>query len=782
MPPKNPQKGLLAQHRKDVKQQVQQGKKDIEISDLTIDIIEKTTQITVLKVWAKKLGVPGLLEYKVANISGLKRAMIEKLSGAKEIIEPVINVVIEDDKDLFKQYTSIEKFLKSYIKNPNKTTSIYGSAGDEFNGMWKDLTRNEKTIFAQEYFELNIDAKNPITGARITRVNPVAYLKGFAESRKDSNTETPESVTASYLRLFIKGTDTPERAAQLQTISEHPLFPKTFLTKFEKLEQSVAIKFAGMYIRSGGYRNPIDALEMFVTPEVKKEVLPMTQMFIGGLQGYSDTEVKNAEKNDYNKCVTTLEKFKWIIKPISNVDEVYLGDQVEIGDLSWYHPSKAFYTDLCQYHSYVLSPTDSVIVLNSNKRATVHVRHDTGAEYNPTELSKELIGAQTGNIFLKLSPLWILNTPLYQIDKVYLDSASSAIPLSMNLTKVISDLQKSSRYDTFQTYLIRFIIMFFPLIRNTMIPVDQKPYTKEGSTLKPHIFLVAEHLHNGYITPECYGSMSITEKAPEVNIQLLIEFLNMYISVFSVEVIKNSGKSTRYFSSIQYTSEVFNSVNCPEQFEWNPKDLLIYENKCIAIPQLLTDFSNGNFTNPSTGAQFPKDFVDSILSRFSSLKDKKFQKIVTVFYDYVTLKNDTFGSDSIIVSQEPGEIVYIDKNAYDMAHPVITVTKPVKKDKYSSEDLSEQFNSYFKIQSVILDPIAVIANIMHFDPQAKCNRCNANIGKSAVKSILNRTDGTTIQVSFCGYKCMMDHDFIPMHTVEEVINVGTQVGDVIGEV
>jgi len=764
MPPKNPQKGLLAQHRKDVKQQVQQGKKDIEISDLTSDIIEKTTQITVLKVWAKKLGVPGLLEYKVANISGLKRAMIEKLSGRKDVEEPVINVVIEDDKDLFKQYTSIEKFLKSYIKNPNKTTSIYGSAGDEFNLMWKELTRNEKTIFAQEYFELNIDAKNPITGARITRVNPVAYLKGYMDSRRDSNVESPESVTASYLRLFIKSGDTPERTAQLHTISEHPLFPKTFLTKFNQLEQSVAIKFAGMYIRSGGYRNPIDALDMFITPEVKKEVLPMTQMFIGGVQGYSNAEVKSTEKNDYNKCVLLLTKCKWIIKPISNVDDVYLGDRVEIGDLSWYHPSKAFYTDLCQYHSYVLSPTDSVIVLNANKRVTVHVRHENGAEYNPTELAKELISAQTGNIFLKLSPLWVLNTPLYQIDKVYLDSPNSAISSTLNLDKVILDLQKSSRYDTFQTYLIRFIIMFFPLIRNTKIPQDQKPYTKEGSALKPHVFLVAEHLNKGYITPEHYAAMSISEKVPEVNMQLLIEFLNMYISVFSVEVIKNAGKSTKYFSSVQYTPDVFNDVECDAEAEWKIQDLLIYDNRCLVLPKLLSNFANGNFVDEYNGVQFDESFVKSILSRYSPMIDKKFQK----------LPLDEKGE---------GEIVYIDKDAYDKAHPVITVsTKTAKKDKYSSEDLSDQFNKYFNVQSIILDPVAVIANIMNFDPQAKCTKCGKSIGKSAVKSILNRTDGSTIQISFCDYKCMMDHDFIPMHTVEEEMDIGTQAGDVIGEV
>lgn len=171
-PPKKP--SLLAKHKKNVKLQVAQGKKEIDIDTLTVQNVRDTKQITILKVWGKKLGIPDLLSYKVANIESLKKAIIEKLESREE--KETVDVREEDDQDLEKQYSAIEKFLLSYSKNPNKTTGIYGSMGNEFNNMWKDLSRNDKIIFIQEYFELNIEPN---------KVNPVVYLQGYVDSKKE---------------------------------------------------------------------------------------------------------------------------------------------------------------------------------------------------------------------------------------------------------------------------------------------------------------------------------------------------------------------------------------------------------------------------------------------------------------------------------------------------------------------------------------------------------------------------------------------------------------------
>lgn len=730
--------GLLSRQKKDIRQQAQQTRKELDINEITSDLINETSQITILKNWAKKLGVPNLVSYKVANIAALKRAMLAKLTTVKENEEPIVDVVEKDDEnELYKQYVAIEKFLKSYSKNPSKTTSIYGQAGEKFNDMWKHMTRNEKAIFIGDYFQLNVEPK---------KVNPVSYLHDFIESRKGVHADTQESVTAAYLREFIKNIANPteESLNAEKKLVEHVLFPKTFLTKFTQLEQPVQIKFAGQYIRSS-YRNPLDALELFLNPQVteEKKISPVQILRIGGM-GRIGSTTEPSKPNNYTQCVNRFRNLGWIIRPISNVDQIYISapasiiasapssNSPSVESVEWYHPSDALYTDICQYQTYVKSPLENILILNSNKKVVFEVKSTLKKDYSPSSLATDLQSSQSGSIFTKLPPAWILNTPLYQVDQVYIDAPSLNISVQtkMNLEVIIQWIQKESRFDTYQTYLLRFLVTFFPFMRNV-------------APKEPHVFYIVDKLKSGYITQDSYKEMAISEKAPEADIKLLVEDLEKYLPIFAFETIRtvNSGNSGFVPTPITFRKDTFREISCPEADIWKAQDLVIYNDKCLVIPELLTLFKNNNYTDPKTGEELDKFFVEDIKRRYSHLTSEKFEN-------------------------KSGEY-FVDKALYDKTHPV--VVRPVRKDKYTPEDLSSDFDKYFNLKKIILDPVALIKNIMEFDIMAHCVKCGCCVSNSGVKSILNRTDGTIIQVSFCNYKCMAEHDFIPLHTADEEI-------------
>ncbi len=728
--------GLLSQQKKNIRQQVQQTRKELEISDITTDLINETSQITVLKNWAKKLGVPNLMSYKVANIAALKRAMVMKLTAIKEDDEPLVDVVEQDDNELYKQYIAIEKFLKSYTKNPLKTTSIYGQAGEKFNDMWKHMTRNEKAIFIGDYFQLNVEPK---------KINPLAYLNDFIESRKGTNADTQESVTSAYLREFIKNVGNPTKESELKLIelTNHVLFPKTFLTRFAHLEQPVQIKFAGQYIRSN-YRNPLDALEIFLNPQSveEKKANPVQILRIGGMKRNISKEESTDKPNDYKQCINRLRNLGWIIKPISNVDQIYISAPSPDSE-GWFYPSDALYTDICQYQTYVKSPTENIVVLNNNKKVVFEVNSTLKKDYSPSNLLNDLQSAQKGTIFTKLPPVWILNTPLYQVDQVYIDAPvlNISTQTKMNFEIISRHLQKESRFDTYQTYLMRFIVTFFPFMKNV-------------SPKMPHTFNIVDKLKVGYISQDVYKEMAISEKAPEANVQLLVEDLEKYLPIFASETIRtvNSGNSGFVPTPITFKQNTFREINCPEADIWKVQDLVIYNDKCLVIPELLTLFKNGNYTDPKTGEDLESGFVEDIKRRYSHLASEKFENSLGEYF--------------------------VDKALYDQAHPV--VIRKTRKERYTSEDLSSDFDKYFQLKKIYLDPVALIKNIMEFDVTAQCTKCGCCIGNSGVKSILNRTDGSTIPVSFCNYTCMMEHNFIPMHTAEEEIE--EKAGDILARI
>lgn len=770
--------GLLKQYKKDVKQQAQQSKKEIEISDLTAKIVQETTQITVLKVWAKKLGMSNIVSYKSSDIEDLRKAILVKLAELKP--ELIIKEDREDedihkidDNEAMKQYNAIEKFLKSYSKNPLKTSSIYGKLGNQFNQMWKEISPLEQYEFITDYFEFNVG---------LNKVNPVLYLKGFVNSLTGKQKETPGRILSSYLRLFIKniGNPTDKTQSQMEELSKHALFPRSFLIKFSQLGRDIQIKFAGFYLRggSGYHRNPIDSLELYLNPpkEVSIKRLPVKTLFTGGMKlNIMNREVEETKLNDYRKCSALLRKLEWIIRPMDKESQNYLSIPSEIE--GFYLPSDSFYTDLCQYHSYVRSPNESIVVINTDKRIIVEVRLANGGIANPSKLSKDLQIAQTGNIFVKLTPWWILNTPIYQIDPIYLDQPDIFLHnrSGINFHKIIGDLRKSSRYESYQTYLTRFVVMFFPFFENLIVDASGKKTKKD--------FFITSQVRSGYITHEAYANMSISQKVPEANVKRLVETIEGFMQSFSYAIVNGVGKNFISIKPIEffplainlsedifaYSPDVFSPVNCPEESEYYPQDLIVYQDRCFVIPELISRFMNHNHTDPKTGKDLEKDFVEDVVARYRHLISEKFQKKPRM------IKNEE-GEDV----EEPGEVFYIDKNMYDKAHPVII--KSPRKDKYTKEDLSDQFNRYFNVTHIILDPVALVKGLMNFDPQTKCQSCEKLVGKLRATSAVNRSDGSIIELSFCDYQCMSRHDFQPMHVVEEELDLPIRSGDIVNKV
>lgn len=771
MPPKKTQSSLqkagsiLKQHKKDVRKQVKQGMKELDIEkDLTVEIVQNTTELTILKKWAKKLHVYDIASYKISNIEALRNEIIKKLSN-KEDEEKKIDF----SRDLL-EYEAVEKFLKSYRTNPAKTSSIYGKIGDEFNSMWKNMSTIEKTTFIAEYFELNVGPQ---------KVNPVLYLGRFLESMSEKEKETPSRVVSSYLRLFIKNFGNPVDTIKnkMEELSTHELFPKAFLTKFLQLDKDTQIKFAGFYIRgSGGHRNPLDSLEQYLSPRKDDKIkrLPVKTLFIGGLRHKAFEQKDTAlistgsdSQNNYLKCTTTLQKKQWIIRPMDKEDSKrYISIPADVN--GFYIPSDSFYKDICKYHSYILSPTESVIVINAEKRFSMEIRQSNGEEISPSKLHKDLQTAQTGNIFFKFSPWWILNTPLYLIDSVYLEQLENFLysKSGINFSKIIGDLRKKNRYETYQTYVARFVYMFFPFFEGLVVD-------SSGKKRKANFFITAQ-LRSGYITQEAYANLSISQKVPEVNVKFIMEAVDKFIPGFSYNIVEGVGKAFLKIPPIDFDPFVLPSADdsidyskisfkCPEEDEYYPQDLIVYDNKCYVIPKLLSDFMNDK-----TG-EFDKDFIEDIKSRYGHLVSEKFQKKPRIF------KNEE-GEDV----EEPGEIFYVDKNIYDKAHPVII--KPLRKDKYNKEDLSDQFNRYFKIKHIILDPIGLLNGLMKFDPETKCQSCGNLVGSMKVTSAVNRSDGNIIELSFCDYKCMTEHEFKPMHIAEEELEMSEKIGNIVSKV
>lgn len=732
MPPK-----FLKEFQKNARAVANQVFKDIDVSELTQSDIESQDKIITLKAWAKRLGVPNYVQYNKSSIGSLKGAILRRLNEIRGGGE----TAWEDENketNILLQYTSIENFLKNYLKDPKTALTIYeGSKGVEFSEMWRNLKLYERNIFVRDYFSLNVGAN---------KINPVSYLENYIRLNQD--VVSPRTLVIQYLTEFILNTsETPEK---LNEYSNHPLFPKSFLTKFQTLKSSDQLKFAGTYTRTTSHYEPLDAIEKFLNSEAPRERKETEVLRIPGFKPPRVVE-QDIKRNDYAKCIDKLRKLNWLIRPISNVDQIYLSDT---RDNIWYTPSEAFYIDVCQYKSYVQSHQENILVIDSNKKITVEVKigqkfgplvRNNPKPYTSTDLFKDLRIAQTGNIFSKLSPSWVMKTPLYQLDNVYLESPIKNVFTDLKFSPLFGKLQAECRNDTYEEYIQKFILMFFPFFKNKIS--SQNLYQEKNlNSIPSHTFYIVEKIEKGYLTVDSYRNLTLIQKAPEVNTESLVRYLEMYSKYFTADCIRLAGENSSLYQPIWFHPEVFNQIVCPEIDEWKTQDIIIHNGKCHSLPQLLYNFRNGNFLD-SEHHEFDKEFIQHVTDNYSHLVSKKF---------YRKSSNDE--------SKESLEF-YIDKEFYDRLHPV------TQKTKKNVGDPSEEFDKYFNITEIIIDPIDLVKKLIEFRQDCqKCARCKKDInGNCGIRSAVDRTDKSVIRVSFCDYDCLLKHKFNPIETLEDIV-------------
>lgn len=707
MPPK---RNILKEHKAKVKKVATDAKKELDLSDITEELINSTTQITILKSWAKKLGVPNLIEYKLIHIAKLKAEMIKKLNEGKPAGEeaPVI-AAKEEDGDIMKQYLAIEKFMKNYLTR--KVTTVYGRAGDEFVEMWNKLSKDQKYMFIREYFELNTDK---------AKVNPVTYLKAYSEMKQDVS--TVETLTKEYLKLYVKS-----RGEEVKTdIINDPLFSQEFLTLFNTLDKDTKLKFAGRYIRRN-YTHPLNELKLFLNPVKLPEKKEFTTERInaGGVvrtYNVSNEEKKELYKNNYQKCMLVYKRSGLAIKPISLPPEC---TGVPLGD-GYYHPTEKFFMLLCQFHSFVKSPSKSIIVVNGSEKYSAYVKkYNEGVFSNitPSELGKLILQTESGNIFVKLHPYWILNSPLYQVEKEYIDRAywllSKWTPLAPIFQTVISNMTIRFRTETLLSYYTSFFIAFAPFI-----PINT-----------PVKYAIVDRLEHKYITPESFMSMSMDEKLPEVESKVMAVSISNYTKQISPSLIKSITHPYVKFPLMEITTRpVSLEEKCPELKEYHIRDIFVYGDKCFLITDLLDGVEGYGATKDVRQA-----FLDDFNTKYSHLMHAEFEKKDGAkFYFYAKVR---------------------DNNA-------VNVNRGLQ--KYSPSDLSAQFDKYFDIDRIIPDPVALITNLLSFKLDQKCTKCS-QLADAPVYSMINKSDGSTVKISFCDYKCMLEHNFHPVHTLEEMV-------------
>lgn len=729
-------KGILGKYRKDVKKKVAVEKKELDVSEITEELIKKTSQITILKKWAVKLKVPNIASYKTPQINRLKEVMLKYFLQMKqeeeENKEPVIVSAEEEDNDLEKQYAAIEAFLKAQLND--KVTSVYGQAGDNFVDMWNQLDKNQKKLFLREYFELNVEPM---------KVTPVLYLKNFLANIKEVPAETPITVTRRYLSLFIRDNDktlqkNPRVPEQMLELERSPLFSAQFMQEFQKLDLVTQLKFARVYIRHP--TNPVDALALFLNPVVVEPPpprRPIKKVFIGGIPRYfpvSEEDSENFAKNNYKKCVLQYRGAGLAIKPISLPDGT-VGAEIKEG---FHHPTDDFYMLLCEFRVAVTDPRQSIVQIGTEKKYSAEVKKVNGdklSDITPYDLKLLIARIESGNIFAKLDPVWILQSPVYQVEERFRNypfdvlNAKNDGSLSM-FHKVISGIQTESRNDTLLVYYTRLFTLLFPFL-----------------TFEPaRTFASVERLKKRYITAETFANMSLAERIPEIPLEVLVPTIENFVRKNAPGFVKNANAQGK-LSDMSIVVDKFTSVRekCPAFEAYQLQDIIIYtedgKDYCFSVPELLTQFLDGNTTNKQTGEPFSAPFVKSFLANYEHLKGEKFVKTVD-------------GKE---------EDVYVDKDLYDLAHPV-----PVKRqEKYSLEDVAGQFDAYFEPGPLIEDPILLIQTLIAFDLDQQCQACSRLVS-DPVRSMLDRSDGTTIPVGFCDYQCMSDYSFRPLHVAEEL--------------
>lgn len=750
----------LKELKKRKKIEIEIREKNADFRIISYDDVANASQ-ALTEVWATKLGIPwrGLPLKEVKTAVLLK---IREIQANKEKKGPSATVR-DEEKSKDERLLAIEYYISTYKQDPYRTSPVYGEEGKEFQRIWEDFSREQRSEFIEfyesrkdEFEKLQADkarkdanlARKLHVGYRTKeddeeeesddeedsdprkgvykRVNPIELIHEFARLARVAGVRDSSSIVIDYLKLFMANVANPstELQTKMDELRNDALFPKNFGEQFDRLEKKQQLSFIDFYLNGNRHLDPLTAFEYKFGSREQKQPPPQARdasilLKTGGLRvfkEYANSQTTQGVQTDHKKCVANMKQYNWLIQSPSGE---YGTENVEN---NWVKPNDRFYNDLCQYVSFVKSPKDMIIVINTNRAVNVPVKHASNNKYSPTDLFRDLLSAQKGNIFVKFAPDWILETPVHQLDRNYLNTVAETITTitNMNFPVIFNKLIESSQMESFYTYIGRVVTMFFPLFPNT----------------KKHTFYVAENLKAGLITQEYFYEMSLADKAPEVNHTALSRVLANHTNVFAHEIIKVTDRSIRLnFSPIALDDTILNknNIDCAES-GIKAEDTIILNGKCESISALVKSFLDNKRTN-----EFTQDVVDEFTRRYSTVFDR--------------IRDD----------EKKGDINSIE--------PTVAPVLPAVSRTAWEDIASAEFDEYFNIQNIFIDPESTISNILRIRIEdSACIHCSNKVDSSStqgLRSMVPRTDGSLVQVSFCTFECMESHKFNRLSSIDE---------------
>ena len=751
----NNEQNFIKQHNQQLGDNKKEIANNIPLEEIGWDLINAETELTILKIYARRLGLPNFSKYNQLGINQLKQDLsnliTERLMSGLEPLDTTSDA---------EQNAKLKDFIKKFRKGERVSGDYNGPIEKKFMQLFNGLDIFKQKQFAEDFMKLN-HGKSTIGNKQTIPLNPLPYLELFISSL--THIDTSHSLALRYLELFLKKhikNDGDDREVddeknidfEIRKIEENEKMPKEFLRKFKELSLEDQVKFAGDYSIVYRYLDPRDGLKLFLQNKSSEPRNYQAQrLFIGGINEKRENNRRlSAGKENTNarqKCKKNLSQNRWIIREVTESNNMqYKG--ASRGE-NWFIANEKFYEDVCLYNTYVKSPTEPILVIaHESRKMEFYVKKDGSSNYTATELATDLKKAQTNNIFAKLAPFWILETPVYELDDVYFNTLSDILyetrenkSLGNVFDPVIQKIRTQSRNETYLTYLLRVLTMFFPFMKNSL-----ENGLENGSS---YDFFVVKRVNEGYITMEAFMNMSLQEKVPEANIDELVKSLENYLPTFAYETIQSVDSRSVNDSRLKFNSNVFRKVECPEKDEWKPQDLIIYEDRCFSLPTLIRNFKENNIVNPYSQENFDLDFVNNIMETYSNI-----QKFVKISGEEVSLVEEVPDSPPDAPSDVP-----------DVSSDILDDIMIVPVDETKTDNIAI-FNSYFNIEKYIVDPHELILDLMHFT--TVCRNCNKLIkNNNAQTSILDKTDGKTIQGHFCDFKCMSDYKFIPIEVQDE---------------
>lgn len=695
------------------------AKENLSIDDITVDLVKNTTEITDLRKWAGPkffdLNIP-----MTKNENIIKEELIKAINARKAENANIMNEEKHEDNDKEAQLEAIEHFLESYLENRNKTSRVYGEYGARFVEIWKSIATIAGRIkIAREY-------RSYKTFSMLDEV--VMNVLEYIEANYKNLPKTPQEFVKNYIEKFNSSIEDEDALMLFNMADYSDIVDKNFLKSFEKLDEVDKIKFSVKFLAD--YNDNIDFnryLKNYIESkknENKEPIPPSETVLAAGVQEYPIIERKNQDdrlKVKKDQIIERLKTFKW---------------QIKDRDDKWVSPEDKFYDDIATYGAHMKNPKQYIIIINGNEFDIKQLPSEDSnkKDKSPTELYKDLIFSFSGNVLDTLPIEWILDTPLFFLDSIYLDQPSKLLEsrTQVNFSNLIHNMQSSLRNETFKTYLEKFLYMFFPFFIETK-------------------FFIIEHVNNGYISVNNYSLMEIHEKVPEIALGELKYSIQMYLDDFFKYIINSAYKYTGFIPIKILTNLSDNSnFDCPA--EWFPKDLIVHNKFCYSIPELASRFENDDYSDP-----YNRDLKldDSLIERL-----KKY---------YITKEYRETKFIKKIDGDLADKVFFVNKNLYDIKNPPPEPKKKVE-NVVSKEDLNVQFYKYYKtLNAGLLNPSELISTLKEVNLISTCETCKEYLTESKIESLQNRTDGSNIKIKFCDLKCMGKHTFKTVESVRDLI-------------